>query len=95
MRKNIIAAAIMTIIAALTCWWLSRLTPLPAAPDSDLVSFGDDARLVGQLTEPTTGKAIIHDANSNTPKEQKVLILPGTWLVPESVIHMAEEKEKQ
>ncbi len=93
MRKNIIPAVILTALAALACWWLSRLAPLPAAPDSDLVSFGADARSIAQIAEPTAAKALVYDANAGTPEVQRILIPPGTWLVPEPVIYIADRKE--
>lgn len=92
MRKNIITAVIVTALAALVCWRLSRIAPLPSAPDSDLVTFGADARSIGQLAEPTAAKALVYDANTATPEVQKILIPPGTWLVPEPVIKIAEKK---
>ncbi len=91
MRRNIIPAVILTILAALACWRLSRLAPLPAVPDSDLVAFGADTRSIGQLAEPTAAKALVYDANTGAPEEQRILIPAGTWLVPEPVIRIAEE----
>jgi hypothetical protein len=93
MRKNIIHAVIITILAALACWRLSRLAPLPSAPDSDLVAFGGDARNIARIAEPTAAKAIVYDANKEEPEEQKILIPPGAWIVPEQAIHIADRKE--